>query len=75
VLSEFTTAWRFAKLPINNAPFFVYATTDGVVRNPSIFGITTGLLPSITAITELVVPKSIPKIFSRLITNNFIKIF
>jgi hypothetical protein len=36
------------------------ATTDGVVRLPSLLAITTGSLPSITATQELVVPKSIP---------------
>src|SRR5262249_13615982 len=35
-------------------------TTDGVVRAPSAFAITTGLSPSITATHELVVPRSIP---------------
>src|SRR5258708_30460520 len=36
------------------------ATTEGVVRVPSWFGITTGSPPCITATTELVVPRSIP---------------
>ena len=39
------------------------ATTEGVVLLPSLFGITTGSLPSITLTHELVVPKSIPIIF------------
>ena len=37
--------------------------TEGVVRFPSLLGITTGSLPSITDTQELVVPKSIPIIF------------
>jgi hypothetical protein len=40
----------------------VNATTDGVVRPPSELVITVGSPPSITATTELVVPKSIPMI-------------
>jgi hypothetical protein len=40
---------------------FAKATTDGVVRAPSIFSSTTGLPLFITAMQELVVPKSIPR--------------
>jgi hypothetical protein len=36
------------------------ATTDGVVRDPSEFGMTTGSPASRTDTTELVVPRSIP---------------
>ena len=36
------------------------ATIDGVVRMPSAFSITRGVLPSITATQELVVPRSMP---------------
>jgi hypothetical protein len=36
---------------------------EGVVLRPSLLGMTTGSLPSITATQELVVPKSIPIIF------------
>src|SRR4029077_5236339 len=35
-------------------------TTEGVVRAPSWFGITTDSPPCITATTELVVPRSMP---------------
>jgi len=35
-------------------------TTDGVVLEPSAFGITTGSPASSTETTELVVPRSIP---------------
>jgi hypothetical protein len=38
----------------------VNATTDGVVRPPSALGTTTGSPPSMTAMQELVVPKSMP---------------
>src|SRR5204862_8122094 len=55
------TAWRFAAWPTNRSPLFVNATTEGVVRAPSLFSKTTGSPPSIAAIQEFVVPKSIPK--------------
>jgi hypothetical protein len=38
----------------------VNATIEGVVRAPSAFSITFGLLPSITETHEFVVPRSIP---------------
>src|SRR5215469_3435892 len=60
VFSGFVTAWRFATCPTSRSPVFVIATTDGVVRAPSWFGITTGSPPCITATTEFVVPRSIP---------------
>jgi len=41
----------------------VKATTEGVVRAPSEFSRTTGSPPSMTDMQELVVPKSIPRIF------------
>src|SRR5262249_40805892 len=44
------------------SPDLVKATTDGVVREPSALGITTGSPPSMTAMTELVVPRSIPTV-------------
>src|SRR5476651_1397416 len=65
-------AWRFAGSPTLRSPLSINATTDGVVRLPSLLAITTGSLPSITATQEFVVPKSIPiilaiyLIFSRL---------
>src|SRR5213596_1402101 len=61
VFCAFVTAWRFAAWPTNRSPLFVNATTEGVVRAPSEFSKTTGSPPSITAMQELVVPKSIPK--------------
>src|ERR1700722_12273174 len=60
VFSGFVTAWRFATCPTRRSPVLVIATTEGVVRPPSWFGITTGSPPCITATTELVVPRSIP---------------
>src|ERR1700737_2057805 len=63
VRSGLVTAWRFANCPTSRSPVFVNATTDGVVRLPSAFGMTVGVEPSITAITELVVPRSMPTIF------------
>src|SRR5580700_10474479 len=60
----FRIACRRASWPTRRSPWGVKATTDGVVRAPSAFGITVGLPPSLTAITELVVPRSIPTAFA-----------
>jgi len=57
-------ACRLATCPTRRSPSFVNATTEGVVRPPSELGMTIGSPPSITATTELVVPKSIPITFS-----------
>ena len=46
--------------PTRRSPSFEKATTDGVVLDPSAFSKTFGVLPSITATHEFVVPKSIP---------------
>src|SRR5881409_3007218 len=46
----------------------VVAVTEGVVRPPSALGMTTGSPPSMTATTELVVPRSIPMIFSAILS-------
>ena len=63
VFSGFVTAWRFATWPTRRSPFpLANATTDGVVRPPSGLVMTVGLSPSMTATTELVVPRSIPMI-------------
>src|SRR5215467_3215302 len=64
VFWELVTAWRFAAWPTRRSPLFVNATIEGVVRAPSEFSRTTGSPPSITAIQELVVPRSIPKILA-----------
>src|SRR6266567_3894123 len=63
VFSGLTAACRRARLPTSRSPVLVKATTDGVVREPSALGITTGSPPSIEAVTELVVPRSIPTVF------------
>src|SRR3982750_1360856 len=64
VFKGLVIAWRLAGSPTLRSPFFKKATTEGVVRRPSSFAITTGSLPSITDTHELVVPKSIPIIFA-----------
>src|SRR5246127_1940783 len=64
VFSGLVRACRFATCPTKRSPFWVNATTDGVVRPPSSLGITLGSPPSITATTEFVVPKSIPIILA-----------
>src|SRR5476651_2348077 len=63
VFSGFVTDWRFATWPTRRSPSLAKATTDGVVRAPSWLTMTTGSPASITATTELVVPRSIPMIF------------
>src|ERR1700756_2116503 len=57
------TAWRLAGWPTSRSPSSVNATIEGVVRPPSEFSITLGVLPSITATQELVVPRSMPIAF------------
>src|SRR5439155_6596462 len=67
VLSGLVMAWRLATWPTIRSPVFgLTATTDGVRRAPSALGITTGSPPSMTAMTELVVPRSIPITFGML---------
>src|SRR5713101_5552489 len=57
-------ACRLAGSPTRRSPLSVKATTLGVRRLPSWLGITFTSPPSMTATTELVVPRSIPMIFS-----------
>ena len=64
VFSGFVTCWRFAGEPTSRWPSRPNATTDGVVRPPSAFGMTVGSDPSSTAMQELVVPRSIPMVFA-----------
>ena len=64
VLRGFVTACRRAGSPTIVSLLSVNATTLGVSRFPSALGITLTSVPSMTATTELVVPKSIPMIFS-----------
>ena len=60
VRSTFVVAWRLATSPTRTSPFLAKATTEGVVRAPSALGMTVGSPPSSTAMTEFVVPRSIP---------------
>src|SRR3954454_10905273 len=64
VFCGFVTCWRRAGAPTRRWPSLVNATTDGVVRPPSAFGITGGSPPSSTAMQLLVVPRSIPMVFA-----------
>src|SRR4051794_12216970 len=64
VLVGLVTAWRLATVPTRRSPPAVNATTDGVVRPPSLFSMTVGSPASYTAMHELVVPRSIPMVFA-----------
>src|SRR5438105_9742092 len=64
VRSGLVMAWRLATSPTSTSPFFAKATTDGVVREPSALGMTTGSPAWKTQTTELVVPRSIPTAFT-----------
>src|SRR6187402_2582582 len=68
VFRGFVTCWRRAGAPTSRWPSFVNATTDGVVRPPSAFGITVGSPPSSTAMQLFVVPRSIPIVFAMLLS-------
>src|ERR1700749_3910685 len=56
----FRIACSRASWPTRRSPCGVNATTEGVVRAPSAFGITVVWPPCVAAITELVVPRSMP---------------
>src|SRR3546814_15200036 len=60
VRSGLVIAWRLATSPTSTSPPFEKATTDGVVRDPSELGMTTGSPASRTETTEFVVPRSMP---------------
>ena len=62
VFSGLVTACRLATWPTSRSPVLVNATTEGVSRLPSGLVMTVGSPPSITATTELVVPRSMPMI-------------
>src|SRR3972149_6256695 len=62
VFSGFVIAWRLASWTTSRSFPLAKATTDGVVRPPSGLVMTVGVPPSMTATTELVVPRSIPMI-------------
>lgn len=57
---QLTTRRPGRTCPTRRSPAFVNATTDGVVRAPSLFVMMVGLPPSIAATAEFVVPRSIP---------------
>ena len=60
VRSGLVIAWRLATSPTSTSPPLEKATTEGVVRDPSLLGMTTGSPASRTETTELVVPRSMP---------------
>src|SRR5918999_975773 len=61
VFSGLVTACRLAVWPTYLSPLRgLRATTEGVMRPPSLFSSTVGSPASMTAIHELVVPKSMP---------------
>jgi hypothetical protein len=64
VFSGFVTRCLLATCPTRISPLGVKATTEGVVLPPSSLGITVVLSPSMMAMQEFVVPKSIPMIFA-----------
>ena len=72
VLFGLVMAWRLAGLPILRSPPSVKATTDGVVRCPSLLMMTVGWLPSITATQEFVVPRSMPIILPMILFDLFV---
>ena len=67
------TACLLAGSPTLISPPSTNAITEGVVRLPSAFGITTGSFASMTDTHEFVVPKSIPIILLILII--FLKLY
>src|SRR5215472_14858946 len=64
VFSGLRIACRRAIWPTSRSPVFVKPTTEGVSRLPSALAMTVGSPPMIAAITELVVPRSIPTTFA-----------
>ncbi len=74
VFSGLTTAWLRATRPTRRSPFLLMATTEGTRRSPSADGMTIGSPPSMTATTELVVPRSIPMIFPMCIILRIISV-
>src|SRR3989344_3729560 len=68
----FKTAWRLATSP---TMFWMGSTTEGITFLPSAEWITLGAPPSITAIHEFVVQRSIPMIFAIIFSFQFYIIF
>ena len=60
VFSGFVTAWFLAALPTTRSPSLRKPTTDGVVRSPSALTRISGSAPSMIAMAEFVVPRSMP---------------
>ena len=71
VFVGFKTACLLAICPTRRSLSLVKATTEGVVLDPSALTMTKGFPPSIVAITELVVPKSIPIALDIVDTSSF----
>src|SRR6267142_3662350 len=63
VFIGFVIIWRFAMCPTRRSPLSVKPTMDGMVRLPSFVGMTWGLPPSMNAMQQFVVPRSIPMIW------------
>src|SRR4051812_8141952 len=68
VLMGLVTAWRLAGWPTRRSLSSWMATTEGVVRTPSAFSMTLGVLPSMMATHEFVVPRSMPMILLMVVT-------
>ena len=62
VFCGLVTAWFLAGSPTMRSPSARKPTTDGVVRAPSALTMIVGSPPSRTAMAELVVPRSMPRI-------------
>src|ERR1700730_5659475 len=73
VRSGLVTAWRLAGCPTSRSPSSVKATMEGVVRMPSEFSMTFGVLPSMTATHEFVVPRSIPMTLPIVFTSSLLR--
>ena len=71
MFSGLVTACRLATAPTRRSPVLANPTTDGVVRPPSAFGMTSGSPPVRTATHEFVVPRSIPIVFPMLVVPPF----
>jgi len=73
VFYELVMACLFAAAPTILSPSLVNATTEGVVLAPYVFSMTLGVLPSISATQELVVPRSIPMMVSPFLVEKVLK--
>src|SRR5207253_3397419 len=74
VFSGFVIACRRATWPTRRSPVLgLTATTDGVSRLPSAFSSTVGSPASMIAVTELVVPRSMPNTFAIVVLLHLFK--